>query len=98
MPAVRTTKKVKWDGPTETKLALILLAWHHQSGPGGRVPRWETVAQLMGEKYTAGGVAQHFTKVMLKCEHYRSAKQAFGARTRGEKEAEDGDRVKKGEK
>lgn len=54
---------------------LILLA--HYSKPGGG-PNWDTVAQLMGDGYTAGGVSQQYTKKMVKRDAFVEAKNVFG--------------------
>jgi hypothetical protein len=65
----------KWTPEKEGKLMLILLA--HYSKPGNG-PNWDTVAQLMGEEYTASAVGQHYTKKMVKRETFVEAKQVFG--------------------
>lgn len=53
---------------------LIVLA--HYSKPGNG-PNWDTVAQLMGEEYTAGAISQQWTKKMVKREAFVEAKKVF---------------------
>jgi hypothetical protein len=65
----------KWTSDNETRLLLILLA--HYSKPGGG-PNWDSVAKLMGDEYTAGGVSQHYTKKMVKRSPFVEAKASFG--------------------
>ena len=65
----------KWTPDNESRLLLILLAHYSKPGCG---PNWDSVAKLMGDEYTAGGVSQHYTKKMVKREAFVEAKASFG--------------------
>lgn len=64
----------KWSPDNENKLLLILVA--HYSKTGG-APLWETVANLMGEEFTADAIRQHYTKKLVKKEAFVEAKEVF---------------------
>ena len=66
----------KWNSVNETKLLLTLLA-HYSRGQGS--PRWDEVAALMGEGFTAGAVSQHYMKKLMKREPFVAAKTAFSS-------------------
>lgn len=65
----------KWTPENEMRLLLILLASYHQPG---KAPKWEKIASLMGDGYSAGAVSQKFTKQIMKRDIYVQAQAAFG--------------------
>jgi hypothetical protein len=66
----------KWTPDNETKLLLIMVA--HYYTPRNASIRWEAVAALMGDNFTAGGVSQRFSKNLAKKEVFVEAKKVFG--------------------